>query len=485
MISIDDCYVSAAAPNADAAKNGRALALKKKFIQLNISEDGSLIFGQCQGSGKVPYSCSSDFAKADSPVHRCSCPSRQFPCKHCIGLMFAFVQDASKFKVADIPDDLQAKREKAEARTEKKKIDASKPKKVNTAALAKKIQAQLDGLTLLERLTHNLVSIGIGNMNAKSASEIEAQAKQLGDVYLPGAQSALRAYTSLFSGRSARFDDSMPSSAREAVYGEALDRLSTLNALVKQGRQYLEKRAADPELKPETDSSIAAWLGHAWQLAELRDAGQMIANAQLLQLAFNTHDDVARNEWIDTGIWVDIEHGLVYTTKNYRPYKAAKFIKAEDSFFQVAQIPELFVYPGDMNQRIRWEGMTSRPAESKDYVAIRKSAHCDFAALVKQVKGNLKGPLSEKQPVCLLKFKQIGLVGDTFVVEDASGNRLTMTDRGIAEEPPSLQLLRLIPSDLLADQVLVARFRHDFDARRLEIKPLGMVTANEVVRLTL
>jgi hypothetical protein len=54
--------------------------------------------------------------------------------------------------------------------------------------------------TLLERLTQYLVSIGIGSMNAKSANEIEAQAKQLGDAFLPGDQSALRTYTSLITG---------------------------------------------------------------------------------------------------------------------------------------------------------------------------------------------------------------------------------------------------------------------------------------------
>jgi hypothetical protein len=176
---------------------------------------------------------------------------------------------------------------------------------------------------------------------------------------------------------------------------------------------------------------------------------------------------------------------LIYTTKNYRPYKATKFIKAEDSFFQVAQIAELFVYPGDMNPRVRWEGMTVRPPTQNDFAAIAKSAHGDFATLVKQVKSNLKGPLSEKQPVCLLKFKRIGLIGDAFVVEDAAGTRLTMTDRGIAEELSSLPLLRLLPREVLNENVLVARFRHDLDSRRLEVKPLGIVTRQAVIRLTL
>ena len=41
--------------------------------------------------------------------------------------------------------------------------------------------------------------IGIGNMNAKTAREIEEKARQLGNAYLPGAQAALHRYTKLFS----------------------------------------------------------------------------------------------------------------------------------------------------------------------------------------------------------------------------------------------------------------------------------------------
>jgi hypothetical protein len=129
--------------------------------------------------------------------------------------------------------------------------------------------------------------------------------------------------------------------------------------------------------------------------------------------------------------------------------------------------------------------MVPRPAVAADYKKIRDAASSDFQALIKTVKNNLKGPLSEKQPVCLLRFKQIGLVGEKFVIEDTAGNRLAMTDRGMSEEPSSVELMRLVPQDALQDQVLVGRFRHDLDTSKLDVKPLSIVTANEVIRLTL
>src|SRR5437667_1271095 len=197
MIPINQEFIEAAAPNAEAAKNGRGLVLKNKFVSLHHSPDETLWFGQCQGSGKTPYLCSADFTVPEKPVYRCTCPSRQFPCKHALGLLYALVE-GKKFTSAEVPEELVAKREKMAARVEKRKADTEKPVKVNKAALAKKIKAQLDGIELLEKLTQDIVRLGIGNMNAKTAHELEEQAKQLGNAYLPGAQVALRRYTKLF-----------------------------------------------------------------------------------------------------------------------------------------------------------------------------------------------------------------------------------------------------------------------------------------------
>ena len=98
-------------PNANAIKNGRGLVAKGKFVALHKSADGTLLFGECRGSGKSNYQTSCDFIRPGAVTYRCSCPSRQFPCKHCIGLMYAFV-DGKTFTEAAVPDDIVSKREK-------------------------------------------------------------------------------------------------------------------------------------------------------------------------------------------------------------------------------------------------------------------------------------------------------------------------------------------------------------------------------------
>ncbi|MBX9585578.1 MAG: SWIM zinc finger domain-containing protein [Gemmataceae bacterium] len=488
MIPIDDAYVDAAAPNADAAKNGRRLVLKNKLTDLHTSDDGDLIFGACAGSGKDPYRVSADFARPDQPTYRCSCPSRQLPCKHVLGLMYAYAQQ-KPFPAGPVPDDLAAKREKLAARVEKKATEAAAlPKQVNAAALAKKVKAQLDGVAVLETLTHDLVRLGIGNMNAKLAGEMARQADRLGDAYLPGARAALYRYLQLFADESGRFVEGkqkMSAAATERTHTEALDQLARLHATIKQGRVYLTKRLEDPGLAVPTDTPIAAWLGHAWQLGELKACGRVEADAELVQLAFNSHDDPARKEFIDTGVWMTLGNGTIRVTQTLRPYKAAKFIKSEDSFFQVARVKELCVYPGGVNPRVRWDGMVPRPLEPKDLATIRGHGQYDFAAAVKEVKNTLKGPLADKTPILALNFARVGKVGDALVAEDAKGERLVLTDVGMAEEPPSCHLLPLLPKSALAGQTLIARFRHDLDARKLQVKPLSIVTPETVIRLTL
>ena len=67
---------------------------------------------------------------------------------------------------------------------------------------------------------------GLGTLNAKSARQMEEQAKQLGNAYLPGAQNALHALTGLFYRSQISSEDELKASERERVYSAALDQLN-------------------------------------------------------------------------------------------------------------------------------------------------------------------------------------------------------------------------------------------------------------------
>lgn len=487
MSLITESFTDAAAPNADAIRNGRGLVSKGKLSGLHRSADSSLIFGECAGSGSTPYRCSLDLADPGKPVWRCSCPSRQLPCKHALGLAYAFALGKS-FTEAEVPAELSAKREKAVARAEKKAADAdappkpAKPKQVNKSALKKKIETQIAGLEVLETLVADIARRGLGTMDAKAALAADAQAKQLGDAFLPGAQGVLNELTALFRGTDGRYRTALSGTERDALYREAIERLARAHALAKRGRDYLQQRLADADLKPDTTSSIAAWLGHAWQLTELEELGCFRTDADLVQLSFECLTNHARGQFIDSGVWCHLQSGRLFRSLNIRPFKAADHIRQDDSFFEAVHAPKLFTYPGEGAPRVRWDASTTRPVTPADCARIRDAAPKTIAEIVKAAREQLKSPLAEREVWSLLHFARLGKAGDAFIVEDAAGARMELTDPITDSRPPALPLLNALPPDAFADQTLLGCIRQDWTRGRLVMEPVALVTPQQIVR---
>ncbi|MHA6532414.1 SWIM zinc finger family protein [Paenibacillus sp. BAC0078] len=477
MPELTSSYVDSLAPNAAAIKNGMGLVRKKSFIQLHISENSELLFGQCAGSGKTPYECSVDFIVPENPVFRCTCPSRQFPCKHALGLLYAYTEGQT-FTPAPVPEDIASKREKAEKREENKAKQAaegggSKPKKVNKSALKKKITAQLEGLDLLEKLVLSLIRGGLSTIDSKTLKMIQEHVKQLGNYYLSGAQIELRRLALLLGG----------GQDLEENYTYAMEQLTRLHAFIKKGRVYLTARAEDPELALDHESTIDEWLGHAWQLSELKEYGLVKEAAELLQLAFYSYDDLARQEYVDLGYWIEPANGEIHRTVTYRPYKAAKLMREEDSFFEIARIPMLYKYPGDMNARVRYEEMTSRAVSADDLALVSERAHRSYAEAVKKVKNQLKNPLGDKTPVLLLHAASLGVTeSGQYVITDESGSSLVLED--IPSLPQgTVNLLPFLPASSLADSYILVMFEHRLDQGRLVAQPLTVIKDGEITRL--
>ena len=80
-ISLTADQILRLAPDASAAKAGQGLSTAHKWRALGRRE--TIVWGECQGSGKEPYQTQADLSE---PAFRCSCPSRKFPCKHGLGL---------------------------------------------------------------------------------------------------------------------------------------------------------------------------------------------------------------------------------------------------------------------------------------------------------------------------------------------------------------------------------------------------------------
>ncbi|WP_068617907.1 SWIM zinc finger family protein [Paenibacillus tuaregi] len=477
MIEITASYVDSLASNAAAIKNAQGLVKKRSFVQLHQSEDGTLLFAECKGSGSSNYQCSADFIQPDKPILRCSCPSRQLPCKHALGLLYAYT-GGEAFTTAAVPEDIVAKREKAEKREEKKSQQTSqgaepKPKKVNKTALKKKVQSQLEGLDVLEKLLRSLVRNGLGTMDKKVIKTMQEHVKQMGNYYLTGAQTELRRLTLLLSDA----DD------REQIYTDVGEQLAVMHAFIKKGRAHLTSKLEDPALALDHESTIEEWLGHAWQLTDLKEYGLMKEQVELVQLAFVSYDDSARQEYVDEGYWLERDSGEIHRTIQYRPYKAAKLMREEDSFFDAVRIPSLYQYPGDMNRRVRWEEMAVRPLESHETLDISKYAERSYTDVIKKVKTQLKNPLSHANPLVLLHVAEVKQSNqDEVVIADESGQHLVLRDHE-SNGHRTLPLFKHLSASQLEDISMLVRFEHDMDTGQLTAMPLTILKDTEMLRL--
>jgi hypothetical protein len=93
--------VESAAPDQSSLKAARKLLHRAKWSALCRTANGDLIWGECQGSGAQPYRMAVDTRDMGT---KCSCPSRKFPCKHSLALMWWRADEAELFVDAQKPE---------------------------------------------------------------------------------------------------------------------------------------------------------------------------------------------------------------------------------------------------------------------------------------------------------------------------------------------------------------------------------------------
>ncbi len=474
-MTINDQTILQLAPNAGAADNGRALSRKGAFSNHHQGEDGKVFWADCRGSGSKPYHVSIDFsADENKPTCRCSCPSRQFPCKHALGLLFELAA-GKEFTVTQVPEDLQAKREKARVKKEKtSEPKSTKSKSTNTAAQKKKLTRQLEGLDLADKLVSDLLSAGVSTLAGSSYQTFEKAAKDLGSCYLTGPQTAFSRIA-----LAVRQIQKEPDKT-EQYYDEALRLLVNLRATIKKSRDFLNAKLEAGSYTAE-DSLLFEGLGGVWQLEDLHALGAYQEHVRLIQLSFDVTLDEAKNEYIERGFWLNLNNGEIDRTLNLRPLKALKYVKSEDSCFDVLEIPILYDYPGEKNRRVRWESAAPRPVTAEDLTALRAHAAPNIPTAVKEAKGQFKNTLLPKYFPALLPIGLIGTVGQELVLTDSAGNRICLRDDPHGETA-TVSRLHLLPAPQSGDALFGLLFYHEGD-RSVCFQPLSLMTETRIVRL--
>lgn len=472
-------FILLQAPNPAAAENGRKLSQKGSFSGRKRTENGTLYWAECAGSGKTPYRVSVDLAQPDAPVCRCSCPSRQFPCKHALGLLFEILAQ-KPFEVSEISPDLAEKRAKQAARAAKKEAasgEAPKPKKPNAAAQKKKLAKQLEGLDMAEKMVNDLLSGGLATLAGSSAQTFDKLAQDLGSCYLTGPQTAFTRIA--LAVRTVQKD---PAQAG-AAYPQALRELVALRSTIKKGRVFLQGKLEAGNFSPE-DSALFEALGGVWKLEELKEVGAVKENARLVQLSFDVSFDEAKREYVERGWWLDADTGALYQTLNLRPVKALKYVKGDDSRFGLLEVPILSVYPGEGDRRVRWESASLRPLTAGEHAALPALAQPDLAAAVKLVKGKIKNTLAPKFLAVLVPIGRLGKVGEDLVLEDPKGARIVLRDRPEdGADHACTARLATLPYAVPAGSALFGLMFCGEGDRALFLHPYSIVTRDEIIRL--
>lgn len=464
--------VQRVAPDASALQAARGLLRKKAFLKPAVAPDGTWLFGQCQGSGKNPYEVSVNLADAGTPVGRCTCPSRKFPCKHALGLMLAYLEKPDSFAHREPPDELVAKRAKQAQRAEKATKDRAEPRKVNKSAQLKKAAAQREGLDLLEKLVLDLVNGGQWCEPAQ-AERLERQARQMNDHYLPGAALMLRQLVQ-------RTEEERSDEERNEIGAQIL---GALWATVQRGRNYLDGKLAGEETQAEADAVIEEVLGKAWQLGELREQGYWRENLRLLELAFEVRDDQARQERVETSYLLDLDGGDICRAVAYRPFKGLRHIPEQPSYGQPLRVREAAVYPGLLSRRVRWEkGAESAEPMTPDHLrAAYALAGSDFEAALAAYRKASKNPLgSDAVGAFLVRCACVGRVGEQVVLEDAQGKRLVTGNR-LPDQLNVANLERAAGST--REPAVLFRFLLNAAPTRILAYPLAVVTPGVDLRL--
>ena len=163
LLNLTEEQITQLAPDAASVKAGKGLANRTKWVLLEHSDRA--IWGHCQGSGKTPYQTVVD---TKNIAFKCSCPSRKFPCKHGLGLLFMYASHADLFKEAEEPDWVTAWLSKREEKAEKKEQKEKSETPVDEAAQAKRQavrhQKVLAGIDDLQIWMKDLLRNGLLNI---------------------------------------------------------------------------------------------------------------------------------------------------------------------------------------------------------------------------------------------------------------------------------------------------------------------------------
>lgn len=252
--------IEALAP--DQASLAAARKLLKPSSWPTLAQGEGLVWGECQGSGATPYRVAVNEADAG---YKCTCPSRKFPCKHSLALMWMRAEKPAAFVPATVPDwvkDWLSRRRGPSAATGKSEDEGqaksrpsihltdmpeaaaeADPRAEQRAAAVRERNrlereaAVLAGLEDLDTWLSDQVQHGMANFVAQTAQACRTIAQRLVDAKASGVAGRLDAIpTRLFT---------LPGATRPSAAIRELGQLHLISKAYRRASELSELLAAD------------------------------------------------------------------------------------------------------------------------------------------------------------------------------------------------------------------------------------------------
>lgn len=183
MLTVEE--VRALAPHAAAAQRAVSSAAPERWAERGRDARGA--WGACRGGGRDPYTVA---VTLDGARSRCSCPSRQSPCRHALGLLLLLAVLPDAVQAADPPEAVGRWLEGPAARPGR---GGAPP---DPAARAARVQAREDkvdaGVEELDRWLADLVRQGLASAPGRPYAYWDAMAARLVDAQAPGLAGRVR-----------------------------------------------------------------------------------------------------------------------------------------------------------------------------------------------------------------------------------------------------------------------------------------------------
>lgn len=329
-------------------------------------------------------------------------------------------------------------------------------------------KVQLSGMMAAAKSLENVLQSGIMFIDIEKREKLFFEVEDLADYYVPVFLNNFRHF----------FYFSHDNNENRSEFLELINYLLTVSD---QSKEYLERCAASEH--PDITPVVQAHLGYFRQDIDFLEHKMYTENTEILQLSFNSTTDLKKRAFVDKGYWFDFKSRKIHYVCKIRAFRAARHIKRHNTEFDILKLKKLFLYPGKINNRVRWNAEVKRETTAKDIAVVIGSARTDYANVVNEIKENFREPLAERTPALLIKLHKAFINGDYLVLEDEQGGLLTVTDSPKDNTPTTELLQAILPAQPVGCALLV-EVNDDLQSGLFSVKPLSFITPDKIIRLS-